>query len=214
MNIRGYPYEILAETESTAVTSLRIVNDFASPCLYHSDKDIRIFSSADTLGREHLGIVASDMLHDAKRAPRMDIDKFMLRLRGDEIAVFVDQVAGVDEDFRFGEFEFAGLPKIFAHLCLQFRKLAPSLHRLAVESEGGDTGADIVFIAVFRHQCELTCYDCHRCFLRDGIRVIGNASACRMMLCLKYILAQFLSGNLQEGRLGSREKLCLMQLRT
>ena len=99
----------------------------------------------------------------------MDIDKLMLSLRSDEGAVFVDQVAGLDEDFRLGEFEFSGFPEVLSYLCLQLREFSPSFHGLAVEAERGDARADVVLVAVFRHQCELTCNDRHRGFLRNGI---------------------------------------------
>ena len=169
--------------------SFRIINDFAAPCLDHSDQDIRIFRAADSLGREHLRIVASDVFHHAERPARMDSDKLMLGLRGDEVAVFVDEVAGVDEDLRLRELQLARFPEVLAHLRLQFREFAPGFQRLAVKSERGDAGADVILIAVLRHQCELTGNDGHRRFLRDGVRVIGNAPARGMVLCFKYILA-------------------------
>ena len=53
-------------------------------------------------------------------------------------------------------------------------------------------GADVVFIAVLRHKGELARYDCHHGLLRDRVRVVGDAAASRVMLCLEYVLAQFL----------------------
>ena len=181
--------------------SFRIINDFAAPCLYHSDQNVWVFRASDSLGREHLRIVASDVFHHTERPARMDIDKLMLGLRGDEVAVFVDEVAGVDEDLRLRELQIARLPEVFAHLRLQFREFAPGFQRLAIKPERGNTGADVILIAVLRHQCELAGNDGHRRFLRNGVRVIGNASARGMVLCFKYILAQFFPGYLQERSL-------------
>ena len=136
--------------------------------------------------------MAADVLHHPERAAGVNIHELVFRLGRDEVAVLVDEVAGVHEEFRLGELQTAGLPKVLAHLRLQFGELAPRLHRLAVEAEGGYAGADVVFIAVLRHKGELARDDCHHGLLRDRVRVVGDAAASRVMLCLEYVLAQFL----------------------
>ena len=110
------------------------------------------------------------------------------------------------EEFRLAELQFAGLPKVLTHLRLQFRVLPPSLHRLAVEAERGDAGADVVLVAVLRHERELARDDRHHGLLRDGVRVVGDATTSGVMLSLEYILAQFLPCYPQESRLRSREE--------
>ncbi len=113
--------------------------------------------------------MAADVLHHTERAAGVNIHELVFRLSRDEVAVLVDEVAGVHKEFRLAELQFAGLPKVLAHLCLQLRELPPSLHRLAVEAEGGDAGADVVLVAVLRHECELARDDRHHGLLRDGV---------------------------------------------
>ncbi len=188
------------------MAALRIVHYLATPGLYHTDKHVRIFSAPHSLRREHLRIVAPDVLHHPQRASGVDVDELVLRLRRDEVAVLVDEVACVHEEFRLGELQAAGLPQVLADFRLQFRIFTPGLHRLAVEAEGGDAGADVVLVAVLRHQGELAGDDGHRSLLRDGVGMVGDAAAGGVMLSLEYVLAQPVSRYVQERSLGGREK--------
>ena len=100
-------YEILAESESAALTAFWIVDDFAAPCFYHSDQDVWIFRAAEALGREHLGIMTADVFHYFKRFSCLDIDEFIFCLLRNLVTEFIDDVAGVSEIFWFREFFFA-----------------------------------------------------------------------------------------------------------
>lgn len=146
------------------------------------------------------------MLHHTERASGVNTHELVLRLGRDEVAVLVDEVAGMHKEFRLVELQFAGLPKVLAHLCLQLREPAPSLHRLAAEAEGGDAGADVVLVTVLHHEGELARDDSHHGLLWNGVRVVGDAAASGVMLRLEYVLAQFLPCYPQESRFRSQEE--------
>ncbi len=94
---------ILPESLSAAMATLRVVNHIASPCLYHACQHIWVFGSADTFGREHLRIVAADVLHDPKRLAGLLVYKVKLCLFCNFIAILIFKVAGMGKVFGLVE---------------------------------------------------------------------------------------------------------------
>ena len=181
--------QILAEAEAAAMPALRIVDDLASPGVHHAAEDARVLGASDTLVREHLGIVAADMLHYPQRFAGHVVYEIVLGLGSDFVAELVYKVTGVSQVFRFVELPPAGLPEILADACFEFRELAPGLEDLGVVAERGDAGSHEVLVSRFLHQGELPGDDGHRRLLGDGVAVIGYASASGMVLRLVDILA-------------------------
>ena len=120
-------YEILAETESAALATFWIIDDFTAPCFHHADQDVRIFCAAETFGREHLGIVTTNMFNHFERFSSLDVHEFVFCLLGDFVSEFIDNVAGMSEIFWFYEFFSARIPEVLTNLRFQFRKLVPRL---------------------------------------------------------------------------------------
>ena len=145
--------------------------------------------------------MTTNMFHDPERLSGVDIDQLPDRLRGDLVPIFINKVTGMDQELRLGELKFAGFPKVLPNLGLQFRKLPPCLHGLAIEAERRDAGTDIVLITILRHQGELSGDDGHYSLLRDGIAVVGYSSASRMVLRLKDILPKTIPRYVEECRL-------------
>ena len=129
---------ILPESISAAMATLRVVNHIASPCLYHACQHIWIFGSAYAFGREHLRIVAADVLHDAKRFAGLLVYEVELRPFRNLIAVFIYEVARMCQIFGLVELLAAGFPQHFPDLGLKFGELVPCLKDFGVVSERGD----------------------------------------------------------------------------
>lgn len=150
--------------------------------------------------------MATNVLHDLKRLSSVDIDQLPDRLSGDLVPVFIDEIAGMYQELRLGEFQLAGLPKVLTDLGFQLRVLPPGFHRLAIESKRSDARTDIVLITILRHQGELAGDDSHDRLLRDRVTVIGYTSAGGVVFSLEYVLAQLIPCDVQESRLGSGEE--------
>ena len=51
--------------------------------------------------------MTTNMFHDPERLSGVDIDQLPDRLSGDLVPILIDKVAGMDQELRFGELEFA-----------------------------------------------------------------------------------------------------------
>ena len=146
---------VLPEAVSAAMSPFRIVYDIAAPGFYHAAEHIWIFSSAYSLGREHLGVVASYMLDYLQRLACVPVDEAVFRFFGYEIPILIYEVACVGDIFRLLEFSAACLPQELPDLCFKLRKFVPGLEDLYVVPEGSDAGGNIILIAGFSHEGEL-----------------------------------------------------------
>ena len=96
-------HEILTESESAAMTALRVIDNFATPSLNHSNEHVRIFRATEAFRWEHLRIVASDMLNALQRLAGLDIHERELHLFGNIKPEFIYKVTCMSEIFRLCE---------------------------------------------------------------------------------------------------------------
>ena len=186
--------------------SFRIIHDLATPGFYHADKHIWIFGTSDAFGREHLGIVASDMFHNPQRFSGFLVDEFVLAFGCNLHPVLVDEVAGMHQELWLCKFQFAGFPEVVGDLLLEFGIFPPCFQCLAVQAERRDAGAYVVLVAVFFHQCKLPGNYGHGSFLRNGVRVVGYAAAGGVMFGFKYIFAKLVPCDVKESGFRCRKE--------
>ena len=119
--------KILTKTESAALATFRIIDDFSAPSFNHSDKDVRIFRTAESLGRKHFSVMTANMLYHFERLASLCIDEFIFGLFCYFVSEFINDVAGMSEIFWFGKFFLARIPKVLTYFGFQFWKFMPCL---------------------------------------------------------------------------------------
>jgi hypothetical protein len=157
--------------------------------------------------REHLRVVAADVLDDPEWFAGLLVDKVELGFFGDFVTPLVHQIAGMGDIFRLLEFLSAGFPEHLADLGLELGEFAPCFKYFRVVTERGDAGRNDILVAAFCHYCELAGDDGHCGFLRDGVAVVGDAATGGVVLVVADIASQQFASYLQEIGFGGGEKV-------
>ena len=127
--------QILAESESAAVTALGVIDNLTAPGLYHAGQYVGEFGLTYALVGEYLGIVATYVLHNLKRLAGETVDQTVFHLLGQLVAEVVYHVRRVSNVLGYVELSLAGLVEVFAGLLQKFGMFLPHVYHFGEDAE-------------------------------------------------------------------------------
>ncbi len=144
--------QVLAESESAAVTALGIIHNLTAPGLNHTGQNVGEFSLTHTLIGEYLGVVATYVLHNLKGTAGKTVYQTIFHLLCQLIAEMIDHVRRVGYVLGYVELTLAGLVEVLTGLFQEFGMLLPHMAHLGEYAERCYARGYVVLIAVLGHE--------------------------------------------------------------